>query len=201
LIGAAGSVVRRLDAVAYFTLVLAVFTGVQVWAFVKSERGFVTVEIADQKSKLEPTGQLRMVLSINNGGKSTVVLDDSLAYGTLTPGNLSIDPDYSTESPIVSGPIVPGQSRFSMEIPTYTYGPNKGKFVAFDQKVIDGINAHQATYFIYGYVRYEDDFSIFGGVWALGYRETAFCYAYDPGNLPQFGMWNVCSNRHYVYAH
>jgi len=175
---------------------------VQVLVFVKSERSFVTVGIVNEQAKLQPSnGPIAIRLIVRNGGKSTAIISDAVAYGKFIPGPLPYIPDYPAQYTVVSGPILPGGSIFASERPSYIDGEYKGKNVIFDQASINAVDTHQMMYFVYGYVIYDDDFSFFGGVWALGHRITGFCYMYQPDNIPQFGMWDVCSNPRYVYAH
>ncbi len=140
-ISAAGRVFTRLDAVAYFTLVLAMFTGVQIWAFVSSERAFISVEPADPRAKISASDNpivLRVI--IRNGGRSTAMTVEYDVDGKLLPGDLPPIPVYVGIHQGVVGPVLPGGFRYATERPLFVDGPGKGKPAVLGSGIVTAIN-------------------------------------------------------------
>jgi len=82
--------IPALDAVAVFTFILAIFTGVQVLAFISSERAFVAVTLATANEKLvSSTDPVVLHFVLQNSGKSTAMVSDFNATGLIGPNPLS----------------------------------------------------------------------------------------------------------------
>jgi len=182
--------------------VLAVFTGIQVWAFIASERAGITVEVADQAAKVASDNKPFVIrLTVKNGGHSTAMISEFSANGKFVADRLPNDPVYYRGARGAIGPILPNESAFASERPFFMEGPGKGSPVVITPELIEQITAHKLKYFLYGFVEYGDDFTMANWHGPLGKRITGFCWVYEPDNDPAFGMWNACGDANYTYAH
>ena len=183
---------RRLvdEPVALFTAVLTVFTGVlmlvgalQTWAFVVSERAFLTV--TNFTLNIAPDTPLTAVFVIKNTGKSVgSIIDFNTAFSTSLPPK----PNYVIPlSGTYIGPILPGADNNQI------YRPNaNAPLWRLTQPEIDEIKSGKQHLFIFGFVRYSDDYVLFGD------KVTGFCYLLNP---PVPGLTTeTCNNPAYTYS-
>jgi hypothetical protein len=119
---------------ALFTLILAVFTGVQVLAFVESERAELSVSGANI---LDENGVLSVVFEITNSGKSTAKNGHVGYY--VRRQNLPPVPDYNNPLVMAFAPMVPG----GLVRPAVKITPSE---------------IEQSPFFIYGIITYYDAF-------------------------------------------
>lgn len=88
------------------------------------------------------------------------------------------------------GPVLAGSSYFG------TFSPrndNGTPFVATDSQ-ISAIQIGALKLFIFGYIRYRDEFSRFGD------KETGYRYLFNPRGDPSRSMFTECGKDLYVYA-
>jgi hypothetical protein len=189
---AVGRFFRRRTPIDYFTAVLAGSTAVQVYAFVQSERSFLAISGMAPVSGLTTMSDrpLEFSLEIKNGGRSTAFIEYMISNVTISFDELPDLPhyDYSGRSSI-RGPVVPGG------IYPAVFSPKKGgtPFVPTDSQ-ISAINIGSLKLYVFGYIQYRDDFSHFG------YKETGYCYLFNPRGDPTKSMFSECGKEHYVYA-
>jgi hypothetical protein len=191
--------IPELDAVAVFTFILAIFTGVQVLAFISSERAFVAVTLATTNEKLaSSTDPLVLHFVLQNSGKSTAIVSDFNATSSIGPNVLSLTPQYEPQHSSIRGPIIAGGAHFGTQKPHV-----KGSETPFvlSPEILNAINRNAVKLFIFGCVEYEDEFSLVDWRGLFGARVTGFCVAYNPSNDPKFGMWDDCDNPKYIYAY
>jgi hypothetical protein len=191
--------IHALDAVAVFTFILAIFTGVQVLAFISSERAFVAVTLATINEKLaSSTDPVVLHFVLQNSGKSTAMVSDFNATSSISPNPLSLTPQYEPAHSSISGPIIAGGAHFGTQKPHV-----KGSEAPFvlSPEMLGAINRNAVKLFIFGFVEYRDSFSLVGWRGLFGARVTGFCMAYNPSNDPKFGMWDDCDNPKYIYAY
>jgi hypothetical protein len=130
-------------------------------------------------------------VEIKNGGRSTAFIEHMVGDTDIRPDELPDFPhyDYSGRSP-VRGPVVAGG------IYTGVFSPKKGDgtpFVVTDSQ-ISAINIGTLKLYLFGYIQYRDEFSLFG------YKETGFCYVFNPRSDQTKSMFAECGKEHYVYA-
>jgi hypothetical protein len=86
-------------------------------------------------------------------------------------------------SSIIAGGTVPATNTLTID----------GHLAALPADAVDAIKTGKIAYYIYGFIRYDDDFSLFGS------RQTGYCFVYNPdGN--NNSRFNVCRERSYTYA-
>jgi hypothetical protein len=191
--------IPALDAVAVFTFILAIFTGVQVLAFISSERAFVAVTLATANEKLvSSTDPVVLHFVLQNSGKSTAMVSDFNATGLIGPNPLSLTPQYEPEHSSINGPIIAGGAHLGTQR-LHAKG-SEAPFILSPAQ-LDPINQNTVKFFIFGFVEYKDSFSLLGWRGIFGTRVTGFCMVYNPSNDPKFGMWEDCDNPKYIYAY
>jgi hypothetical protein len=164
---------RRLvdEPVALFTAVLTLFTGIlmlvgalQTWAFVASERAFLTV--GNFTLTIAPDAPLAPVFLIKNTGKSVgSIVDFNIAFSK----SLAPKPNYATPlSGMYIGPILPGVDNPQIYRPN-----NNAPLWKLTQTEVDEIKNGKQQLFIFGFVSYSDDFWLFGG-------KVTGCYLLNP---------------------
>jgi hypothetical protein len=97
--------------------------------------------------------------------------------------------NYSVHSEI-RGPVLAGS------IYTGAFAPkvaNGTPFVPTDSQ-ISAVKIGTAKLYMFGYIRYRDEFSLFG------YKETGYCYVFNPRGDQTKSMFGECGREHYVYA-
>jgi hypothetical protein len=86
------------------------------------------------------------------------------------------------------------KSRYTYELINKLQG-NNGSFTVPTEAEIVGLKSGTIQLYIYGLIRYRDEYS-----WLLGARETGFCYLYDPNASVGEFKWNTCKEKQYTYA-
>jgi hypothetical protein len=141
---------RRLldEPVALFTAVLTVFTGVlmlvgalQTWAFVVSERAFLTV--GNFTMSIAPDVPLAVIFALKNTGKSVgSIIDFNIAFSN----SLAPKPDYAVPlSGLYIGPILPGADNPQIYRPN-----NNAPLWKLTQTELNDIKSGKQQLFIYG---------------------------------------------------
>jgi hypothetical protein len=188
------SMVRWTKAVAWFTGVLALFTfllalvaALQLWAFVQSERAFLSVvglSIGGTDGGLPKASEphTRVVLQMRNGGRNTAFIDRfrfDAAYGAMGP--LPQEPQYLDEPQFGVPRPIPGDT---------TVPVNDGVAKTFTPDEIDGFRTSKGRFSLYGYVKYNDAY------WLFGARTTGYCFTYSSREA----QWTTCPEPNYTYA-
>jgi hypothetical protein len=183
----------RWNWVAAFTGLLFVATCTQAWAFIASERAFVstsgptTVPIRG----LSTTQPLNFEINVRNDGRSTAVIMHSAISILLLATPLPSPPQY-VGADIYRGPLVAGGVTKAT-----TRGFGVPPVILSPDQVTDITNGTKKLY-VYGYIRYEDDYSLFG------YRVTGFCYVFNSDSTNNLGVsqfYNCNDADEYIYAH
>ena len=170
--------------VAIFTGILTTFAGLQLWAFVQSERAFAALDYLQLTGGLVTEKPLELVIRIKNSGKSTAFVEDLMINSRFEKrGNsLPSKPTYLPSNAITPGPIL------SNGIITVRSTVNE---LILKEADIAAIKAHDYKFYIYGYISFTDDFTL---LWA---KRTGFCALYNPDITNQF---DACPEREYTYA-
>jgi hypothetical protein len=179
------SMVRWTRAVGVFTAVLALVAALQFWAFVQSERAFLSVpSMAFEGGVLPQAGDPSplVMLQLRNGGRSTAVFDRLVfnqAYGPRQPMSQKLEykeaqSQLSAPSPIPAGATIPVRDHLDM----------------FTQEDIGAIKTGKNRLALFGYISYTDAF------WLFGNRATGYCFTYSPTE----SQWITCPERAYTYV-
>jgi hypothetical protein len=172
---------------AFFTFLLAAVAFLQLWAFVQSERAFLSVvglSIGGVDGGLPKAGEphTRVVLQMRNGGRNTAFVDRfrfEAAYGgAMAP--FPQEPQYVDEREFGVPRPIPGDT---------TIPVNDGVSKTFTPDEIDGFRAGKGRFSLYGYVKYNDAF------WLFGARTTGYCFTYSSTEA----QWMTCPERDYTY--
>jgi hypothetical protein len=174
-------------AVGVFTMVLALVAVLQCWAFVQSERAFLSVvglSIGGVDGGLPKASEphTRVVLQVRNGGRNTAFVDRfrlNAAYGPMGP--LPQEPVYKDEPQFGVPRPIPGDTTIPV-----TDGVTK----TFTSDEIDGYRTGKGRFALYGYVKYNDAF------WLFGSRTTGYCFTYSSIE----DQWASCPEPNYTYA-
>jgi len=174
---------RNPDRVARFTWWVAVFTGLlfvtaflQTWAFIQSERAYLSVGNFGFVGGLNPTNQLALAFKIRNSGKSAAnPTHMSISWALLLTSPLRQRPVMS----LAVNPIPAGDTQQHL----FRAYDDNGTPSVLPQAIIDAIQKEEIRFYVYGAITYEDDF--------LPERTTEFCYKYLPrqssGGISAFG--------------
>ena len=182
------AMLRWTRVVAVFTVVLACVGAVQTWAFIQSERASLYVNILSiEPFPIQPARPFSIRLSVTNTGRSqaSIVETKTKVWVSL---NLPEKPDLTDVKFRAVGGLVPaGGTRF------FINGPLTPALTGFQ---IEDIGRGLLKLYIFGYVKFKDDFSVFGT------QSLGFCGIYDPfakstdGGIPI----NQCDNANYAYS-
>jgi hypothetical protein len=190
----------RLDPVAKFSFWVMVFTGllafstiVQVWAFIQSERSLLSISISvvDFKFPEPPYDFLPVKVSIHNGGKSgALIVNGGLNFVTGVPQFvLPQNPSYVSMREEFRTLVLAGETIHRIA----AMAPTKRPQQPWGPEEAEAIRAGTQKFLIFGFVEYEDDFSIFG------FKRTGFCLKYI--YYKQIGDgWVGCGLPNYEYA-
>jgi hypothetical protein len=179
--------------VAVFTVILAAATCIQVWAFIQSERAFVTIAAFNiEGGPLSSGKQVSITIRVINPGKGVGIVTDLRAILDIRDADkeLPVEPEYghadeSVVPPIPSGAAIPRNFEF------YIKGNPGG---ALTEKQVTEINSGHSFMRIYGYIEYTDDF------WIVGNRRFGYCAIYNPKGTPSMPLFNVCIEKAYTYV-
>jgi hypothetical protein len=184
--------VRRMIGIEALTLVLCAIGVFQYWAFVISERAFVSADpegVKFAQEILPNVPQFQMTLELNNNGKSPATIEDLRVL--ISHGPLPEKPDYGADPKdrFAFPPIVPnGKAKRALSF-------DIGK-TGWVESTAMGVKSGTLKFYFYGRVRYHDDYS-----WRRLFRprETGFCFIYAP-NYPGGPAFDTCSHPEYTYA-
>jgi len=157
---------RRLQTVqpiTLFTFILVVFTGVQVWAFMESERAFVfPMEANFAGPPIDGKQPFDFYLTLQNTGKSVAVIEDMVAYISheLPPLPLAFPGGVKFGAPPLSQTV---------KVRAHVHFPS-GPLMA---ETTTEIRTGKKKFYFFGKVLYGDDFSAL-----LGSRSSQFCFIY-----------------------
>jgi hypothetical protein len=174
--------------VAAFTFCLACVGMIQAWAFIQSERASLYVNINSiEPSPILPARPFSVRMTVVNTGRSQAFIVEQKVK--IWVGlNLPEWPDLSDIKYTVSGPVPAGGSRFLVA------GPMSPTLTGFQ---IEDIGRGLLKFYIFGYVKFTDDFSFFGP------HTIGFCGIYDPVVKSTDGGLSLsqCDNPNYTYSH
>jgi len=171
-----------------FTAVVAGATVVQAWAFITSERAFVTVSDVHFAKDLTPgLNPLPIFFEMKNAGKSTATVD--VLKANITHGPLAAIPDYKDSPQFAIAPIVPNDT--SQRILDFE--------TAWGQETNDKVKTGSLPLFIYGVIQYRDDLNS-SLSWFVPRRETGFCFIYKPTGGVRERIFETCKESAYTYT-
>jgi hypothetical protein len=179
---------HRVGVLEVFTAILAISTCVQVWAFIQSERAFIAVanfEIIG--TLLVPDAPIRFAVAFHNSGRATAFINDANLTYTITNEAMPQTPQYQPGAGAFKGPVIAGGS---VRATTDTQASGRNISAAF----INGIQNGSHKLFVFGYVRFSDDFSLFES------RVIGFCQLYNPRAASTIDAFEGCGLDNYVYA-
>jgi len=167
---------------AFFTLGLATVGIAQVYTFIVSERAFVVpVETNFTNGPIVGENPLQMWIALKNKGKSISSID---VLEVAITHELAPEPRYLGAQKIAYPPIASGE-RFERPLEFVTGWP---------QSTIDQLTHGALDLFLYGRVKYRDDFSWFGP------RVNGFCFQYRPGPASGPHVFEPCRQTAYTYS-
>jgi hypothetical protein len=177
--------VRWTSAVGLFTGVLALLAALQLWAFVQSERAFLSVAGISIDGGLLPKAgdpSYRVTMQVRNAGRNTAFVDRLLldeAYGPTQP--MPQQPEYKDEPRLGVPPPIPADT---------TVPANDHMQRSYTQDEIDRIKAGTSRLSLFGYIKYTDE------LWLFGNKTTGFCFVYSSIDA----QWTTCPERDYTYV-
>jgi len=167
---------------AAFTLCLAVVGIAQVYSFIVSERAFVVpVDTNFTNGLIAKENPLQVWIALKNKGKSIGSID---VLEVAITHELSTEPKYLGAQKIAYPPIASGE-RFERPLEFDTGWP---------QQTIDQLTHGVLDFFVFGRVKYRDDFSWFGP------RVNGFCFKYLPGPISGPHVFEPCRQTAYTYS-
>ena len=175
--------------VGIFTGVLAVVGFLQTWAFVQSERSFLTIQnIAFDGQRPVAIKPIIIWYFMKNSGRSPGIIEDEV-FNVAT--NLPATPSYVGHTDFTSPPMIPDNEERGAFAPKM---PN-GLSAALDVPTLRGIETGTLRFYFFGYIKYSDSF------WLFGNRKTGFCFVYLPNGVPGVYTFSPCQNWGYTYAY
>jgi hypothetical protein len=183
---------RGLGPIEFFTAILALSTVMQVYAFIESERAFLSIKGGNIEG-VRPMGDLPLVLEfqIHNSGRSSAFIDSMNATAQIGTDDLPEYPAYSAGGrSAVRGPVIAGgdyQAKFSPK-------GTDGKPYIISDAAIEQINIGIMKLYVFGYIRYRDEYSKFG------VREVGYCFLFNPRNDATRTVFDDCGYPNYIYA-
>ena len=168
---------------AAFTIGLVIVGSLQTYAFIASERAFVSPTATNfTNGFVVGEDPLQMWIAMRNGGKSVAAIEQLVVAITH---ELPPKPEYYTAQKIAFPPIIAQD----------TIRRGLGFKTGWPQPIIDEIAGGDRKFYIFGVIRYRDDFS-----WLFGRRETGFCYRYVPGPVGGPHAFDTCREPQYTYT-
>jgi hypothetical protein len=165
--------------VATFTFLLAGIGLIQVWAFIQSERAFLSID----DILFTPSGptdrRAIFTIRVKNSGRSTANVKHNVYRVNL---ELPSTPDYYvTMREVTLAPVVGnGTARYDARIDVTP--DHAAEFVA----ALDG----NSLFYFYGLIEYEDEFSL------IGFKKLGWCFRYDTESR----NFRSCNNAIYTYS-
>jgi hypothetical protein len=182
---------RTVGIIEVFTAVLALSTCIQVWAFIQSERSFVSITgMSIEGGKITTGKPLSLSIELRNSGRTSAFIEASNVSVSIAKTGMPPNPQYLEGHSVLKGPVVAG----GIKTATTITKANDGENDLFLDDEVKGINQGTKKVYIFGYVRFTDEFSWFGGT-TVGY-----CALYNPSGDPTHSVFNDCDLDNYVYA-
>ena len=170
-----------------FTAALAIVAVIQAWAFIASERAFVSVVGPDlSRVGSSPDQPFQIPLTVMNSGRSTAIVT---ALNVTVMKNLPEKPEYIPLMKISIKPLMVN----TPEILLYRAAPGPWLW-KLSQSEIDAIEQGSGLLFIFGYIRYRDDYSLWGD------KEIGFCFIYIPKPIINNAHYETCDNSSYTFV-
>lgn len=172
---------------AFFTVVLTIVGGIQAWAFIASERAFVSIVSPDISRIADPPDEpFAMPLIAVDSGRSTARVT---AFNVTLTTSLPPKPEYV---PITRFSITP----LMVNIPQgLIYRSSPGPWLwKFSKADFANIESGNQKLFIFGYVKYRDDYTLWGD------KETGYCFVYIPKPIMPNSHYETCDNGEYIYV-
>ena len=171
--------------VGVFTAVLALVGGIQAWAFIESERAFLSMTSLSIDGGPPKAGAstIRIFIALKNSGRSAAFIEDAAI--NIHFGPLPKDLSYKTSTQIAIAPIAADST---------SSGHSEFKLPGTINKTdAEEIGSGHLKMSIYGFVKYSDAFGF------IGNKITGFCFYYTP--LPTGGEpFDTCAEPNYTYA-
>lgn len=173
------SVARSTRVIAVFTCVLAVVAFIQAWAFMQSERSFISVEeIGWSGAGLVPNQDMFIVLKMKNSGESAASIDSFAMVEAEKPGVMPLFPGPLGAAVPAGGTL---RNRFGID----------NKPIRYTAKEVELIKNGARRLYVYGFIHYSDVFWF-----PFGPAVTGFCYVYEPNP----GVFSVCIEPGFTYT-
>jgi hypothetical protein len=171
--------------------VLTLFSGLQVWAFIQSERAFVGLDIVQITGGLIAQKPIVLSIRMKNSGKSTAFIEDLIINSRFekATAHLPETPAYVPGNPITPGPVLSNGVITVRAMPDGMHGEPQ---MLFNETDIVAIKSGTFKFYIFGYISFTDEFTL------LRAKRTGFCALYNPEIANQF---DACPERAYTYAH
>jgi hypothetical protein len=178
-----------------FTLILAVAAGIQAWAFIQSERAFLSIETMQiAGNQIRDGNPIVLSIQIRNSGRSTSFIMDTIFRVDIRPDDLPLIPYYARGGNIIRGPV-PAQSGYNATMIPRNQDQS-GRYIV-PSGLSEQVQNDTMKIYVYGVIHYRDDYtSIFGD------RRTGFCFIYNPHGNPNVSQFDTCDARYidYIYA-
>jgi hypothetical protein len=179
------SMVRWTRVVGLFTASLAVVAGLQFWAFVQTERAFLSVVSLTIDGGLPEIGNqsVRVFFQVKNSGRSTGFPSRSvlvMGFGPRPSKPVYGDEPQVAALPVPAADVANDQDVIVLSRPLSTAD-------------VEGVKSGSIRMSVFGYISYSDTF------WFFGNRTTGFCFNYTP--LPTgASQFETCPERDYTYV-
>jgi hypothetical protein len=178
-----------LDPIEKFTAVLCVVGAIQTWAFIQSERAFLSwsgMNFEGGKG-IYANKQIVLMFDIKNNGRATANI--KRLHITITD-NLPTIPKYNPLA-LVFAPIAPNVSASNV----YRVIRSDGTPFILNEAQVEAIKMGKLMFAVYGVIEYDDEYSLFS------VRKTGFCFMLDPIASPDGSAFVACREPAYTYAH
>ena len=164
--------------VARLTLALCIIGIIQAWAFIQSERAFIALDSMSIVDGIQTGKPLITSLTFRNSGKSPA-LDVVVHYNSniTLPNVPQYGPNRTEFTPIVS------EGKATMHF---------GAPAPMQQTDVDALKTGKLEFYVWGYISFEDHFSVFG-------QEVGFCAIFD-WRSPAGNTFLTCPRKGYLYA-
>ena len=174
--------VRWTRVVGLFTAVLAVVGGLQFWAFVQSERAFLSAMSLTINGGFPQAGDrsIRVFFQMKNGGRTTAFPKRAIIIGVLpTKFEYGDEPSY-VMIPVAADSVLNTSDNLILSRP-------------LTQTDIELVKIGASRMSIFGFIIYSDTY------WLFGDRTTGFCFTYSP--VPTgASQFVTCPEQGYTYA-
>jgi hypothetical protein len=182
----------HLQPIEKFTALLCVVGGIQTWAFVQSERAFVSIAgVEISGGALQANIPLSFLINVKNSGRDTAFIGDSRNVVRTQPDeHLGGGLRAFLQKTIVVGPVMGGESGIIISRPVNS----DGNPIILGQESIDQLNSSKHYLWLIGYISYRDDFSRFGT------RTIGYCFKYNPAPPDKrLSFFERCGSEEYEY--